>query len=64
MCQSGPRPSGNKKPAIGATTPAGTIVNQEIDMPTLAIRDQLRNLRLQNRKLACRGQRYRFPAQT
>ncbi len=27
-------------------------------MPTLAIRDQLRNLRLQNRKLACRGQRY------
>jgi hypothetical protein len=23
-------------------------------MPTLAIRDQLRNLRLQNRKLACR----------
>ena len=27
-------------------------------MPNLAIRDQLRNLRLQNRKLACRGQRY------
>ncbi|MGL5129856.1 MAG: hypothetical protein ACRC7D_17335 [Aeromonas popoffii] len=27
-------------------------------MPTLAIRDQLRNLRLQNRKLAYRGQRY------
>ena len=27
-------------------------------MPTLAIRDQLRNLRLKNRKLACRGQRY------
>lgn len=28
-------------------------------MPTLSIRDQLRNLRLQSRKLACRGQRYR-----
>ena len=27
-------------------------------MPTLAIRDQLRNLRLQNRKLARAGQRY------
>lgn len=27
-------------------------------MPTLAIRDQLRNLRLQNRKLARMGQRY------
>lgn len=27
-------------------------------MPTLAIRDQLRNLRLQNRKMACRGQCY------
>ena len=27
-------------------------------MPTLAIRDQLRNLRLQNRKLARQGPRY------
>ena len=28
-------------------------------MPTLAILETVRNLRLQNRKLACRGQRYR-----
>ena len=28
-------------------------------MSTLAISNAVRNLRLQNRKLACRGQRYR-----